>query len=112
MRIQSVNQNNTISCKHLYIPQQETQEIILKDLNKKQLEKLLDIFDKEIGNPVRALIYSDNKFLLKAKIACKYKLDNFKENYYQIPIIESKLSFIERIAKVIHKYNESLCKTQ
>jgi len=101
-----------LSFKSFFIPFQDTQDLIKKSLNKKQLYKMLDVFEKENNNPVNVMIYSNNNFLLKAKISCKYKIENFKEDYRQIPIIESKLSFIKRLAKKIHKYNESLCKMQ
>lgn len=90
MQIQSIGMNKIISFESLCIPQQESQEFVIKIMNKKQLESLLDIFEKESTNPVNAIIYSDDNFLLKAKITCKYKLEKFKENYRQIPIIESK----------------------
>ena len=112
MKIIPGNDKQLCSFKSISIPFTETQELILNKLNKKELESLTDIFERESANPVNAIIYNDNKFLLKAKIMCKYKLDNFKENFMQRPIIESKLSFIKRVANVIHKYNESICKTQ
>jgi len=101
------NQEYVTSFKSLCIPDEKLRHSIYKNANKKQKALLDKVAIRENENPVHAIIYSKFGFL-RARIFSNYFILGFKEYHKQTPIFESKTSFIERVADVIHDYNERL----
>jgi len=101
------NQEYQNSFKSLCIPDDKLRYAIYQSANKKQKGLLNEIAKRERENPVNAIIYSQYGFL-RARILCAGFILGFKEHHKQIPIFESKTSFIKRVADVIHDYNERL----
>ena len=65
------------------------------------------MYQKELENPVDAIIYSRYGFL-RARLSCSRFIVGFKELHKQIPVFESKFSFIKRVINVVNGYNERL----
>ena len=106
--IQSQNNNlNNISFSKITIPDEKTCNKILRRLNENQLSKLRNSLISQQNNPVNAVIIK-NKFGLKAKLYCQYRLKNFIETYNQIPFLESNESFLKRIIEKCNEYKKQL----
>ena len=106
MKINPANKNNT-NFKSIIIPESIARNKILKNLAEKEITSLKEILIKQKNNPVNAYFGLD-KNRLTAKLFCPYRLKNFKENYKQIPFIESNINFVKRIAKKCDEYKAQL----
>ena len=107
MKITDSQLNNKISFGKIIIPKEEVRVKILKGLNEKQLTTLKKDLIEQESNPVNAVIY--NSFIgLKAKIYSKFRLENFKEDYKQKPLLESKAEFLKRIINKCNEYKKQL----
>ena len=101
------NQKHENSFTSLCIPDRELRYSIMQSANKKQQQRIIEMWQNERNNPVNAIIFSKYGFL-RARLFSPGFIVGFKELHKQIPIFESKFSFIERVANVIHGYNERL----
>ena len=104
-------QNYKNSFSSLCIYDKELQYSIWKNANKRQKELLNQMANEERENPVHAIIYSKYGFL-RARLMCARFIAGFQEYHKQIPLFESRFSFIKRVTSVIHGYNERLKKAQ
>lgn len=112
MQITKINNEYKNSFTSLSIIDKELRYKVWINATKKQKKQLIDMWNEERENPVHAVIYSSKYGHLRARVMCLKFLVNFKEYYKQIPVFESKFSFIKRIANVIHEYNERLNNAQ
>ena len=101
------NQKQENSFKSFGTVNKELSDSIMQSVNKKQKKQLIELYQREQENPIDAIIYSRYGFL-RARLSCPRFIVGFKEFYKQIPLFESKFSFIKRVADVIHGYNERL----
>ena len=106
MKINPANKSN-INFQAIVIPESIVRKKILKNLTEKEIIGLKEILIKQKNNPVNAYIGLD-KNRLTASLQCEYRLNDFKEKYKQIPLIESNVSFIKRIARKCDEYKAQL----
>ena len=106
MKINPANKNN-INFQAIIIPKNIVRKKILKNLSEKEIIGLNEVLIKQENNPVNAYIGLD-KNRLTASLQCEYRLKDFKEKYKQIPLIESNVSFIKRIARKCDEYKAQL----
>ena len=93
----------------IHVYSKKARHLILTSCSNNQIEEIKKIFDKQKNNIVYCFIYpSDNKKRLEAKLMCEKYIVNFKDNYKQIPVLESKLGFIKRLSKRMDKYQNQL----
>ena len=112
MQITKTNNEYKNSFTSMSITNRELRYKVWNSATEKQKKQLNEIWNNERENPVHAIFYSSKFGLLKARVMCAKFLVNFKEHYTQIPVFESKFSFIKRMASVIQKYNEQLKNAQ
>ena len=112
MNIQKVsytsNSKSSQSFKGLHVTNPKVQKLLLKSLDNKQIETLSNIVRNQENNSVHILLDSKNGQTLNASFFCPYRIKNFKTEYKQFPIIESKMHFIKRVAKTANKYKEQI----
>lgn len=112
MNIQNINYTNNYnssqSFKGLHVTNPKVQGLLLKSLNSKQIETLSNITKNQENNSVHILLDSKNGRTLNASFFCPYRIKDLKTEYKQIPIIESKMHFIKRVAKTANKYKEQI----
>ena len=106
MKVGLLSKNNT-NFKSIIVPDKIVSARILKNLDEKNLIDLKNVLIKQKSNPVNAYIGLDGK-RLTASLQCEYRLKDFKEKYKQIPLIESNVSFIKRIARKCDEYKAQL----
>ena len=99
---------NNLAFNAIIVPDDSVRKNLLKGLNFDELNEIKNVFLQENQNPVCAYIHKNDFSQLTANLYCPYYLKNFKENYKQIPLFESKLGFIKRIANICEKYREQL----
>lgn len=107
MHVLKKDNNYINSFTSLSVINTELRHKIWNSATKKQQDLINNMWESERKNPVHAIIYSKNGFL-RARLMCAKFINGFNEHYKQIPIFESKFSFIKRVASVIHDYNERL----
>ena len=66
MRINTDYKSSSNNFKSLFIPQVKTQRVVIKNLDNIQLEELVNLFEKEKDNPIKAIINFENDIYLKA----------------------------------------------
>lgn len=112
MNIQKVsytsNSKSSQSFKGLHVTNPKVQKLLLKSLDNKQIKTLSNIVRNQENNSVHILLDSKNGQTLNASFFCPYRIKNFKTEYKQFLIIESKMHFIKRIAKTADKYKEQI----
>lgn len=102
------NSKSSQSFKGLHVTNPKVQKLLLKSLDNKQIETLSNIVKNQENNSVHILLDSKNGQTLNASFFCPYRIKNFKTEYKQFPIIESKMHFIKRVAKTANKYKEQI----
>lgn len=112
MNIQKVNYTSNSSSsqafKGLHVTNPKVQGLLLKSLDAKQIETLSNITKNQENNSVHILLDSKNGRTLNASFFCPYRIKNLKTEYKQFPIVESKMHFIKRVAKIADKYKEQI----
>lgn len=112
MKIQEQSFSNTsyrqYSFNGLHVTDTKVQKFLLDSLSSKQLKMLSNFVKEQESNSVHILLDSKNQKRLKASLLCNYRLKNFKTEYIQIPIFESKFHFIKRVVKIANKYKQQI----
>ncbi len=98
---------NNIAFGRIIIPDGKVRSKILNELSEIEMSALKQDLLQQQNNPVDAIIQK-GKCGLKAKLVCQYRLKNFKENYKQIPLLESSKEFLKRIIKTCNEYKKQL----
>ena len=108
MKIQKIdNHKKDDTFKSFGTVNKKLSDSIIRSANKTQRKQLMEMYQKELKNPVDAIIYSRYGFL-RARLSCPRFIVGFKELHKQIPILESKFSFIKRVVNIVDGYNERL----
>lgn len=111
MNIQKINQTNNSSqpaYKGLHVMDPKVQKQLLTTLNPKQLNNLSKIAKSQEDNSVHILLDSKNGKQLNASLYSPYRIKDFKTEYKQVPFLESKMHFIQRVANTANKYKQQI----
>lgn len=105
----TANSSNTKPAfKGLHVINPNAQKLLLTELKPQQLKMLSGFIKEQENNSVHILLDSENGKQLNASLICMYRLQNFKTKYKQIPIFESKIHFIKRIAGIANEYKKQI----
>lgn len=107
MRITTLQSKNNTSFGTIIIPKAKVRSKIIRGLDENQLQWWRKKLLEQAYNPVSAII-DESWCGLKAKIFSHYRLDNFKEDYKQIPFLESDEKFLKRIIAKCDEYKAQL----
>lgn len=103
------NSNTQPTFKGLHVIDTNVQKLLLTSLKPKKLDVLSKLIKEQQQNSVHILLDSNNEKRLNASLMCEYRLRGFrKTKFKQIPILESKLHFIKRVAKIANKYKKQI----
>ena len=110
MKISSLYSANSSkpTFKELHVINPEVQKLLLTELKPKQLGILSELIKEQQNNSVHILLNSKNGKQLNASLMCMYRLQNFKTKYKQIPVLESKIHFIKRVAEIANGYKKQI----
>ncbi len=112
MKIQKYNQANMSfaqqSFQGLHVIDTKVQGLLLENLNPQQLNTLSTFVKEQESNSVHILLGAKNKNTLQASLLCNYRLKDFKTEYKQLPIFESKFHFIKRVIKIANGYKQQI----
>lgn len=115
MNINSIpNQSNNYqqSFQSIRIPDSVARKKIIKSMNSKQIDEFITILDRQRKNPVNITFSRGKLNTIEAQISCPYWLSDFKPDYKQLPIVESKFSFIKKVVKKANEYQGQLIRNK
>ena len=108
MDIQKQSFTSQQKFKGLHVIDTKVQKTLLTSLNSKQLNTLSGLIKEQENNSIHILLDSKTGNHLKASLLSPYRIKDFKTNYKQVPIFESKLHFIKRVVKIANKYKQQI----
>ena len=109
MRIYPVSKQNTTAPKFGKIDMTDSvMDFVCKKLNDAEFNEFRSIIKSQYENPVNILFFLGRLNTLKAKLYCPSRLKEFKSNYTQNLLFETKFDFIKRMRNIAEKYKSQL----
>lgn len=81
---------------------------LITSVKKQHLDYLEKTINEQIENPVDIIFRSKYGMLLTATLSCIYRIKDFKAQFSQKPIIESRISFIKRVVEQANEYKAQI----
>lgn len=109
MKIYPVSKQNTAAPKFGKIDMTDSaMDFVCKKLNEAEFDEFRSIIKSQYENPVNILFFLGRLNTLKAKLYCPIRLEDFKSDYTQKLLLETKLDFIKRMRDIAEKYKSQL----
>lgn len=81
---------------------------LITSVKKQHLDYLEKTIDEQIENPVDIIFHSKYGMFLTATLSSIYGIKDFKAQFSQKPIIESRISFIKRVVEQANEYKAQI----
>lgn len=81
---------------------------LMTSLKKQHLDYLEKTIDEQKENPIDIIFHSKHAILLTATLSCIYRIKDFKAQFSQKPIIESRIAFIKRVVQQANEYKAQI----
>ena len=109
MRIYPISRQNAVLPKFGKIDMTDSaMDFVCKKLNDAEFEEFRTIIKSQYENPVDILFSLGRLNTLKAKLYCPIRLEDFKSDYTQKLLLETKFDFIKKMRDIAEKYKSQL----
>lgn len=109
MKIYPIPKQNTAAPKFGKIDMTDSaMDFVCKKLNNAEFEEFRSIIKSQYENPVNILFFLGRLNTLKAQLYCPSRLKEFKSNYTQNLLFETKFDFIKRMRDIANRYKAQL----